>query len=544
MVIKSSKLFKKFLSLTLVLFLCIENFAAIVSDNDGSAFITKAEFDSLKKSFASQIDNYNSSIDAKIDGAVASYLAGIKVARQNHVKLMSDIDTVVGKGYRSWATDSLLQHASRLTAEWIVGNTSAVCFRGAGTTTYPGGWKNISTGELDGLYANKERTSQSVAEANSPWWIPQNDRVGGVIKLTDGQHATPQVGIWSFSGQAKSKSETKPFLYVDEQGKIQEFSNTRPLVIDMRGSRGNLGATAAERWFYYAGVALGALPTKKICNTNTLIDDLPIKCFNDQDTAGADGFGNIYIVKKASTFNVNPNVFVWEPTGLCTAYDAECNQALVWGQVAAAKMSDHYVIDATMRRLVWGAGAPGAGNAKIANMVVPFISFMPNEANTTLPSEAFETVAGYDYKRMKQKYLQVKDFKSVTDTSRNLYVYEGLPIYTAERDAELSFDINIAKSKYTTPDAQPYDLWNDPNETMKIRIKNKPFTINDDYSDCIKVKIGSVESEEGTITANKLTNVSFNIEKGKTYYMRWYCNGYKYGGEIIYLGNGIETVTD
>ena len=33
MVIKSSKLFKKFLSLTLVLFLCIENFAAIVSDN-------------------------------------------------------------------------------------------------------------------------------------------------------------------------------------------------------------------------------------------------------------------------------------------------------------------------------------------------------------------------------------------------------------------------------------------------------------------------------------------------------------------------------
>ena len=102
-------------------------------------------------------------------------MAGIKVARQNHVKLMSDIDTVVGKGYRSWATDSLLQHASRLTAEWIVGNTSAVCFRGAGTTTYPGGWKNISTGELDGLYANKERTSQSVAEANSPWWIPQND---------------------------------------------------------------------------------------------------------------------------------------------------------------------------------------------------------------------------------------------------------------------------------------------------------------------------------------------------------------------------------
>lgn len=34
------KLIKKILSLALVLFLCVESFAAVVSDNDGSAFIT------------------------------------------------------------------------------------------------------------------------------------------------------------------------------------------------------------------------------------------------------------------------------------------------------------------------------------------------------------------------------------------------------------------------------------------------------------------------------------------------------------------------
>ena len=82
MILKKIKLVKKFLSLVLVLFLCIENFAAIVSDNDGSAFITKAEFDSLKNSFQSQIDQYNTSIDAKIDGAIAAYLAGIKVEKE------------------------------------------------------------------------------------------------------------------------------------------------------------------------------------------------------------------------------------------------------------------------------------------------------------------------------------------------------------------------------------------------------------------------------------------------------------------------------
>ena len=59
--------------------LSINSFAAVVSDNDGSAFITKAEFDSLKNSFQSQLNGYNSNIDAKIDNAIASYLAGIKV---------------------------------------------------------------------------------------------------------------------------------------------------------------------------------------------------------------------------------------------------------------------------------------------------------------------------------------------------------------------------------------------------------------------------------------------------------------------------------
>lgn len=80
MEIKKIKLLKKILSLTLVLFLCIESFAAVVSDNDGSAFITKAEFEALKSDFDSQINNYGSSLDSKIDGAIAAYLAGIRLS--------------------------------------------------------------------------------------------------------------------------------------------------------------------------------------------------------------------------------------------------------------------------------------------------------------------------------------------------------------------------------------------------------------------------------------------------------------------------------
>ena len=70
-------IFAMFLSLILS-FNCI---AAVVSDNDGSAFITKSEFDSLKNDFQVKLDQYNSTIDNKIDSAIAGYLAGILVSK-------------------------------------------------------------------------------------------------------------------------------------------------------------------------------------------------------------------------------------------------------------------------------------------------------------------------------------------------------------------------------------------------------------------------------------------------------------------------------
>ena len=84
---KSTRIVKRLLALFLVVLMSIESFGAVVSDNDGSAFITKAEFDSLKNDFPSQIDQYNTSIDSKLDGAIASYLAGIKVSKDTSYKV-------------------------------------------------------------------------------------------------------------------------------------------------------------------------------------------------------------------------------------------------------------------------------------------------------------------------------------------------------------------------------------------------------------------------------------------------------------------------
>ena len=78
------KIFKRQLkkilySILAITLFCINSFAAIVADNDGGAFVTKAEFDNLKIEFENQISRYNNSIDSKIDGAIANYLAGVRI---------------------------------------------------------------------------------------------------------------------------------------------------------------------------------------------------------------------------------------------------------------------------------------------------------------------------------------------------------------------------------------------------------------------------------------------------------------------------------
>lgn len=75
--LQSKKIIKIMSFVLFVIVVTNSVFAAIVSDNDGSAFVTKAEFETLKTNFANQIEQYNTSIDKRIDGAIASYLAGL-----------------------------------------------------------------------------------------------------------------------------------------------------------------------------------------------------------------------------------------------------------------------------------------------------------------------------------------------------------------------------------------------------------------------------------------------------------------------------------
>ena len=78
---------KKFISIfVIIIFGALNSFAAVVSDNDGAAFITKAEFDSLNNTFQAALNEFNTGIDNKLNDAISSYLSGIKQETEEAIK--------------------------------------------------------------------------------------------------------------------------------------------------------------------------------------------------------------------------------------------------------------------------------------------------------------------------------------------------------------------------------------------------------------------------------------------------------------------------
>ena len=157
---------KKALCLIFAFLLSINSFAAIVSDNDGSAFVTKAEFETLKKDFADQVINYNNSIDNKIDGAIANYLAGIqlskKIALENEYELIDPTwmrnkrfdKSKKGTKYTIFIS---FTEATYAFATWTPGFMS-YCFEGTATGWYVN--KNLVKNEDDPEYLYRIQKKQ------------------------------------------------------------------------------------------------------------------------------------------------------------------------------------------------------------------------------------------------------------------------------------------------------------------------------------------------------------------------------------------------
>ncbi len=157
---KLVKTAKRALGLVFAFLLSIESFAAIVTDNDGSAFVTKAEFEELKENFANELEGYNQSIDNKLDGAIASYIAGINVAKREG----KTVGTPVAEVYCMPKKGDTETKDLRYVFAWPVVEFNAVCWSRWNPSTY--GYKfnwtkktNAKTGERNLIRNTIDRTS-------------------------------------------------------------------------------------------------------------------------------------------------------------------------------------------------------------------------------------------------------------------------------------------------------------------------------------------------------------------------------------------------
>ena len=272
------------------------HFAAVVSDNDGAAFITKAEFDSLNNTFQAQLNKYNTEIDNKIDGAISSYLSGVKVGQTD--MLYNNLETLQKNYNVYWSsqTDGLVTTRVPYGAEYQInigsrgteyGGSAARCAQGVynvtgsfvkfpiitketeGTTTryvinyweerkpwltycgfflYNGDtWDSWPSGNINGVFAtqNMNPNTNDIYARQDQWWNPGNG----------GNSAPWAMSIWSVYSTMAQNKDTKSIFIYPNAGDTYCWNESDTTKSSGNGGGGTMACTNKGSWANGGGAA-------------------------------------------------------------------------------------------------------------------------------------------------------------------------------------------------------------------------------------------------------------------------------------------------
>ena len=548
---KSTKIVKRIMALFLVVLMSIESFAAVVSDNDGSAFITKAEFDSLKNNFQSQIDQYNVSIDSKIDGAIASYLAGINVAKKTLVTLNGEVnDVTMGQGYRSYDSSYLSARIGDMT-EWVINSLTI--------TPRAGRWENLNDGIVSIARTSQDTTADNEAKFSPDPWILGNGGTEWSNSSTSWSSnymaaliVTQHTGVLS-----PVIGNNKPLIFCNANGTITGYDNRRLIISDSRFYKGSDYPSSFRRGIILYGSSADSYPTY----ANYLINQQlslpaqggPLKAGSSTITYFNGHSGQCRALVKSATIKYNKNIFCYNlgTSTLVDAFDDNVTNFYVNAKVKTTALTEdntNIQSECILQNAVFRQNANGTSDSGQMFFVSrPEFHFNQLYSNTNLQSGCFADDSNDSIKRLKMQYLSNQDFKS-GDKTRNILIYEGLPIYTAEKEGKLEFKLKVK----TNHDASALHVVDPGTSTSKIklRIKSSEFYIGNDTTNAVEMKVGTATSPispttpkvtEASIDQGTETTSEIECDAKKTYFLRWYVDGYDYGGEITYLRDGYFT---
>ena len=210
------KIAKRLMSILLVFLFSINSFAAIVSDNDGSTFVTKAEFNALKKSFDKQIGDYNKSIDEKIDGAIASYLQGLQVTKMTTIENFAleykitgaKYGTVGGKEVVYWTTNPSYVLCNKSTQ--AINYDYIWCLLAPNKSSGATNWQLEYRGDVEVTGDKIDRFCTAGLVVNNVSKMTYN--LNGVREMGETYRDSfpPTTGFWNMGGNVPEKNETMP----------------------------------------------------------------------------------------------------------------------------------------------------------------------------------------------------------------------------------------------------------------------------------------------------------------------------------------------
>ena len=526
---KSTRLLKKVAALFLVVLMSIESFAAVVSDNDGAAFISQAEFDSLNHSFTAQIYEYNRNLDNKISDAISTYIAGAKERRvsTNFVinKDWEEVSSVSGVFPTEWKMPKV-NLGYTLTYGYI--STSSYRPRDVWSWT---SW-NL-----------KYVQSRSFSNIN-PTWINGNESNKRNIVEIVGSFNSPTRVIWS--GQAYSAIETWKIIRT-------MYNWTR------------LGITPSAKqwdaaWLDRPDVATFALELenfwKLTCNGALNVSDnmssiWPFNCkwkYNDQGRAGTGTYS--YQIADAVRLNAidTPSFAIelgkdsegkqmyykhiigydknsaWRVgTTLNTFAYQSSESALDTDDIAASGE-----LVASDLAVVHGENVNNNGSKREANVFKATFSSIHGAYNIDTDYTKTEANKFPNIGMLKDKYTNANIYQDNVTSNIDVAtgqiektpptLNDGLQLLAGVKDAQVTWEpifnythVHNGTSTYT-----------DNNHEVDIYFSSTPFTDKVTSSNIIRVKVGNDDTlKDYAITTNRKCTIRFTLPRTGIVYVKW-----------------------
>ena len=501
----------------------------------------KAEFDSLRNTFQSQLNEYNSSIDNKIDVAIASYLAGIKTGNSR-----TAIPVLSGEVYMFDNTDA----STRM--RYVYGPPA---MKG---TTQTGEWSDNAT------YGKMVLMSVGVNSASSHnssnWWqtklaISNVDSVNSIAAWR-GRYtkAYDEVNLTytnlNFNSINWGAPNTYPYITRYNANDNKVFVNTNLFGKDL--------------FHFYFVTALQAASASvinlflnsidnywgNVHNENTILfgNSIAYDCFSNYDTNRNWGYKgtseSLYqtINSSSDILEYTDKIFITSSDTFniiyCNGWMDDTKTGTKTTYTRTLQRNPYWSTDSGRTDVRWYSGDkwrfPGVGFET---------TYIDNWNDLYLP--AFDSFSNEMYNDRTKGYTSLR-----RDSAGNYHLpmYAGIPIVAADKNEKVQFVFRVKNYKLnTTATSVNYgnETLTNPTKTY-IWAKSSPFTTNDPNSEADLTITGVNVKKDTSSGYNKGFYITSDSERIKIegmeencyVWLKWSTNN-KNGGGVVTIPNEV-----